>query len=52
MKRLTKTKVKWNKDINNYFPQNAYKGKYIEDIANKLKKDINLNWSLYTDILD
>ena len=31
------------KDINNYFPQNAYKGKYIEDIANKLKKDINLN---------
>jgi Arginyl-tRNA synthetase len=30
-------------DINNYFPQNAYKGKYIEDIANKLKKDINLN---------
>ena len=31
------------KDINNYFPQNAYKGKYIEDIADKLKKEINFS---------
>ena len=31
------------KDINNYFPQNAYKGKYIEDIADKLKKEISFS---------
>ena len=30
-------------DINNYFPQNAYKGKYIEDIAKKLDKEISFS---------
>ncbi len=30
-------------DINNYFPQNAYKGKYIEDIAHKLNKEISFS---------
>ena len=30
-------------DINNYFPQNAYKGKYIEDIAGKLDKEISFS---------
>ena len=30
-------------DINNYFPQNAYKGKYIEDIAKKLNKEISFS---------
>ncbi len=33
-------------DINNYFPKNAYKGKYIEEIANKLKKEIRLRCNL------
>ena len=31
------------KDINDYFPQNAYKGKYIEDIAGKLDKEISFS---------
>ena len=30
-------------DINDYFPQNAYKGKYIEDIAGKLDKEISFS---------
>ena len=30
-------------DINDYFPQNAYKGTYIEDIASKLDKKINFS---------
>jgi arginyl-tRNA synthetase len=30
-------------DISNYFPQNAYKGKYIEDIAKKLDKEISFS---------
>ena len=30
-------------DINNYFPQNAYKGKYIDDIAKKLDKEISFS---------
>ena len=30
-------------DINDYFPQNAYKGTYIEDIARKLDKKINFS---------
>ena len=30
-------------DINDYFPQNAYKGKYIEDIASKLDKEISFS---------
>ena len=30
-------------DINSYFPQNAYKGKYIEDIAGKLDKEISFS---------
>ncbi len=30
-------------DINDYFPQNAYKGKYIEDIAGKLEKKISFS---------
>ena len=33
-------------DINNYFPKNAYKGKYIEEIANKLKKEIRVRYNL------
>lgn len=33
-------------DINNYFPKNAYKGKYIEEIANKLKKEIRVKYNL------
>ena len=32
--------------INNYFPKNAYKGKYIEEIANKLKKEIRVRYNL------
>jgi arginyl-tRNA synthetase len=30
-------------DIGEYFPKNAYKGKYIEEIAKKLDKKININ---------
>ena len=30
-------------DINDYFPKNAYKGKYIEDIAGKLDKEISFS---------
>ena len=30
-------------DIREYFPKNAYKGKYIEEIAKKLDKKININ---------
>ena len=33
-------------DINNYFPKNAYKGKYIEEIASKLKKEIRVKYNL------
>ena len=33
-------------DINNYFPKNAYKGKYIEEIANKLKEEIRVRYNL------
>ena len=33
-------------DINNYFPKNAYKGKYIKEIANKLKKEIRVKYNL------
>ncbi len=30
-------------DIGEYFPKNAYKGKYIEEITKKLDKKININ---------
>ena len=30
-------------DIGEYFPKNAYKGKYIEEIAKKLDKKMNIN---------
>ena len=32
------------KDINNYFPENAYKGKYIEEIGTKIGKTIKLKY--------
>ncbi len=30
-------------DVGEYFPKNAYKGKYVEEIAKKLDKKININ---------
>ena len=35
-----------NKDINNYFPENAYKGKYIEEIGTKISKIIKLKYDV------
>mgnify|MGYP001409436647 FL=1 len=32
------------KDVNNYFPENAYKGKYIEEIGTKIGKTIKLKY--------
>ena len=34
------------KDINNYFPENAYKGKYIEEIGTKISKTIKLKYDV------
>ena len=34
------------KDINNYFPENAYKGKYIEEIGTKISKIIKLKYDV------
>ena len=34
------------KDINNYFPENAYKGKYIEEIGDKISKTIRLKYDV------
>ena len=34
------------KDINNYFPENAYKGKYIEEIGTKIGKTIKLKYDV------
>ena len=34
------------KDINNYFPENAYKGKYIEEIGTKINKTIKLKYDV------
>ena len=33
-----------SKNINNYFPTNAYKGDYIEEICKKFKKEISINF--------
>ena len=33
-----------SKNINNYFPTNAYKGDYIEEICKKFKKEISVNF--------
>ena len=33
-----------SKNINNYFPTNAYKGDYIEVICKKFKKEISINF--------
>ena len=30
-------------DINNYFPMNAYKGEYIDEIGKKLGQEVNVN---------
>ncbi len=30
-------------DINNYFPENAYKGEYIDEIGDKLGQEVNLD---------
>ena len=30
-------------DINNYFPENAYKGDYIDEIGNKLGQEVNVD---------
>jgi len=34
------------KNINNYFPENAYKGKYIEEIGTKISKTIKLKYDV------
>ena len=34
------------KDVNNYFPENAYKGKYIEEIGTKIGKTIKLKYDV------
>ena len=34
------------KDVNNYFPENAYKGKYIEEIGTKISKTIKLKYDV------
>ena len=34
------------KDIDNYFPENAYKGKYIEEIGDKISKTIRLKYDV------
>ena len=34
------------KDIDNYFPENAYKGKYIEEIGAKISKTIKLKYDV------
>ena len=34
------------KDINNYFPENAYKGTYIEEIGTKISKIIKLKYDV------
>ena len=34
------------KDVNNYFPENAYKGKYIEEIGDKISKTIRLKYDV------
>ena len=34
------------KDIDNYFPENAYKGKYIEEIGDKISKTMRLKYDV------
>ena len=44
--------MKMYESDNNFFPQNAYKGKYIEDLGKKIEEKDNFNLTIDKSILD